>query len=287
MQHLTQKILITGLIILLSACGTSPKSEADSYNDMRDGTIFKAYQKVSIEAMKPVIKEYNKKLAEENKAQTGEAHVHATLALIWIAALQPKYALAETDYAINKAIDPRDRYALLALQSVAMHEEGWPNLAKQNAAQAKALIQANGLSNSYSNILVLVHVAGSALALSEGNIPYVASEVRELGNITNQSWLTELGGATEDVYAGAHDKAIAKLEKIKSDPNLSEQERMGVDKVLQVVKTGGKDVVGNMGDAVVALAFKVGIQNSSLTPQIQQALPEKYRDKLTDLLQKI
>jgi len=284
MPVLGQKLFIIFIIVSLSACGTSPKSEAENYSEMRDSTLYKAYQKVSIEAMKPVVKEYNKKLAEQNKAQVGAAHVHATLALIWIAALQPKYALAETNFAVDQATDPHDRYALLALQSVAMHEEGWPHLAKQNSEQARALIATHGLSNSYSNILTLVHVAGSAMAFMDGNIPYVASEVRELGAVTNQGWLTDLGNATDDVYSGAHDKAINKLEKIKSDPSLSDNERNGVEKVIQTVNAGGKDVVSNTARSVVAVAFYVGIQDNALTPEIVQALPEKYRSKLADMV---
>ena len=284
MQRFGQNLLTIVIIITLSACGTSPKSEADHYNEMRDGTTYKVYQKASIEAMKPVVKEYNKQLARDNKPQVGDIHVHALLALIWMAALEPKYSLAETEYVIDKAIDPHDRYAALILQSVAMHAQGWPYLAKQSSAQAKLLVQDNNLSNRYNNMLALVYVAGTALAFQDGNFPYVANEVRELGAVTQQGWLTELGNATDDVYAGAHDKALVKLAKIKDDPALSEQERKGVDKVMQAVAAGGKDVASNTAAAVVKVAFYVGVQDNPLTEQVLQTMPDKYRNKLNDLM---
>ena len=284
MQRCVQKVVVITLFVALSACGTSPKSEADHYNDLRDGTLYKAYQKASIEAMKPVIKEYNKQLAKDNKPQVGGIHVHALLALIWMAALEPKYSLAETEYVIDIASDPHDRYAALILQSVAMHAQGWPYLAKENSVQARALVQQHGLSNRYNNMLALVYVAGSALALQDGNFPYEANEIRELGAVTQQGWLTELGNATDDVYAGAHDKALKKLARIKNDPALSEQQRKGIDKVMQAVSAGGKDVVSNTAAAVVKVAFYVGVQDNPLTEQVLQSLPAKYRNKLNNLM---
>ena len=99
MKKFIHSMLIAMMIAQLAACASSPKGEADQYNELRDSTIYKTYQKVSIEAMKPVIKEYDKKLAEENRPQVGAAHVHALLGLIWIASAQPEYAIAETETA--------------------------------------------------------------------------------------------------------------------------------------------------------------------------------------------
>lgn len=284
MLHLLKKLLITCAVLIIAACGTTSKTEADHYNNLRDDPIYKVYQKASIEAMKPVVKEYNKKLAEQNQAQTGETQVHSLLAFLWVTSLQSKYALAEAEYAADSANDVHDRYAALTLQSLALHEEGLPHLAKEKSVLAKSLIQSNNLSHDYNNALTLVYVAGSALALKEGNIPYVANEVRELGVATNQGWLTELGDATNDVYAGAHDKAISKLEHIRSNSDLTDQERAGVDRVLEVVKAGGKDVVSGTANAVVTNVLYVGLQKNALTAQIVEAIPEKYREKLVSLL---
>jgi len=280
MKKSIQRLLIIAFIVQVSACATTPKTEVDHFQDMRKGTVYKTYQKISIKAMQPVVREYGRELAKDNKPQAGEAHVHALLGLIWIASLQPKYALAETEYAIAQASDPRDRYAVLTIQSLAMHEQGWPFLGKQKSVEAKALVQTHGFSNRYNNILALVHVAGSALALQEGNILYVASEVRELGAAVNQPWLVELGDVTEEAYTGTRSKAIAKLEDLKNSPRLSDKEREGVTKVLDAAMTGGNDVGTSVAKAVVSIALDVGIQTNPLTPLVVQKLPEKYRDKL-------
>lgn len=284
MKKSIQALLFMFPIIQLSACVTTPKTEADHYTAMRTGTIYKTYQKVSINAMKPVIKEYDKKLAKENKAMVGSAHVHALLGLIWIATLEPKYALAETELAVTQAQDPRDRYAALILQSVVMHQLGWPYLAKQNSEMANALVKAQGLSNRYNNILVLVHVAGSALALQEGNISYVANEVRELGTVTNQPWVIELGDVTQEAYSGTRAEAIVRLEKLKNNPKLSDKERQGVTEVMAAATNSGNDVGVAVAKAVVSVGFYVGIQNNLITPSVLEKLPEKYRSKLVKYL---
>ena len=67
-------------------------------------------------------------------------------------------------------------------------------------------------SNRYDNTLIMVHVVGSALALQEGTIPFVASEVRDLGVATQHDWLVEPGNATQDVYGGASSKTISRLD---------------------------------------------------------------------------
>jgi len=166
-----EKIALIALLISLSACFSTPKGDADRYKDMRGSTIFKTYQKLSIKALKPVVKKYNKKLASQNKAQIGDIYVHALLSLIWIASAQPKLALAEAEYALSQAKDPRDRYAALTIKSLALHEKGWHFLAKQHSVEAKLLLDQQGLSNRYNNVLLLAHVGGTLLALKNNEIP--------------------------------------------------------------------------------------------------------------------
>ena len=169
-SSMKKSILSLLLIVLaahLSACASSKKTQADHYKDMQNGTIYKAYQKVSIKAMKPVVKEYNKRLAEENKLQVSEIHVHALLGLIWAGTSQPKFALAEADYAFSQASDPRDRYTALAIQAIAMHEQGWYHLAKHNLKHHKDLRahtlqqfehrKKNNFEISYSILLIPLH----------------------------------------------------------------------------------------------------------------------------------
>lgn len=284
MKHSIQALFLIFLVLQLGACATTRKTDDDHYKKMRNSIVYKTYQKASITAMKPVVKKYNKSLAKDNKPQSGATHVHALLSLVWTAASKPKYALAESEYAVKASVDPADRYAALIIQSLTMHKIGWHHLAKKQSVTAKGLVKKHGFSNRYSNTLIMVHVVGSALALQEGNIPYVASEVSDLGVATKQDWLVELGGATQDVYNGASSKAISKLDKLKNNPDLSESERKGVAKAAQAARAGGKDVGKEVAKAVVSVALEAGIKKSSLTPIVIQELPEKYQKKLAKYL---
>lgn len=279
-----QTLFIIFLVLQLGACATTRKTDNDHYKKMRNGVVYKTYQKASIVAMKPLVKTYNKSLAKDNKPQSAATHIHALLSLVWTVASEPKYALAESEYAVKASIDPADRYTALVIQSLTMHKIGWHHLAKKQSVAAKALVTTHGFSNRYSNALIMVHVVGSALALQEGNIPYVASEVSDLGIATKQDWLVELGGATQDVYNGASSKAIAKLDKLKNNPNLSKNERKGVAKAAKAARAGGKDVGKEVAKAVVSVALEVGIKKSPLTPVVIKKLPEKYQKKLAKYL---
>lgn len=106
MKTSIQIFLFAVIIAGVAACSTTPKGESDQYNKMRKDAVYKKYQKLSIEAMKPVVREYDKKLAEDNKFQVGNIHLHALLGLIWVVSAQPKFALAETEYAIEQSADP-------------------------------------------------------------------------------------------------------------------------------------------------------------------------------------
>lgn len=153
-------------------------------------------------------------------------------------------------------------------------------MAKLASTQANVLVKTHGFSNSYRNVLTLVHVAGSALALKEGNLSYAISEVRELGLATNQNWLVELGDASQELHTGTQAKAVAKLEKLKNDPELSEQQRNGMGKVLDVASVGGMDVACSATKAVVLIVVEDSIRDHPLTTQILDKLTEKYRSKL-------
>ena len=277
-------LLLIVLVAHLSACASSKKTQVDHYKDMQNETIYKAYKKVSIKAMKPVVKEYNKKLVEENKSQVGAAHVHALLGLIWVGTSQPKFALAEADYALTQASDPKDRYAALAIQAIAMHEQGWYHLAKLKSAEATALMHTHSFSNSYKNVLVLVHVTGATLAIMDYNVPHTISAVREAGVVLEEEWVVGMSDATQDAYNGATSQAVTKLENLANDPKLSGKERLGVNKVLDAAKKGGKDVKINMAKAAAEVALDTSIEKNSLTPLLINELPEKYRGKLAKFL---
>ncbi len=277
-----QRIGFVLFVVLLSACATTPTSEAEQYRDVKSGTVYNTYQKLSINTLKPVVDEYDKHLSKNNKAQVATTQVHSLLGLIWIVSSQPKLALAESDYAVMQANDPRDKYTALSIQSLAMYAQGWPYLGKAKSEEAKALIKIHSLSNRYNNGLAFVHVVGSAVALQEGNILYVADEIRALGETTSQPWLTGLGDVTADAYNGATAEAFLRLEKIKNDSNLSSNEREDVDKVINVMKAGGKDVGLSVAKETVSIAMNNVIENSSLTPIILEKLPEKYRNKINN-----
>jgi len=268
------------ILLLLTACATTPHTEADQYQQLKSSTVYKAYQKLTIKSLKPIVREYDQYLVKENKPRVAATQVHAMLGLVWIASAQPKFALVESEYAIAQANDPGDRYAALTIQALAMHQKGWPYLAKSRSIEAKALIKKHGLSNRYHNGLAIVYIGGSMLALQEGNILYVADEISALGQATNQSWLVGLGEVVADSYTGATKKAFSRLESIKNNSNLSAKDRRGVEKVLNVLTAGGKDVATSVAKEVVAVGLNNVIKNSSLTSKILKKLPEKYRAKL-------
>ena len=272
-------LVLVQLVIasLLFACATTPNSEMDQYDGVRGGTVYKRYQDASAKAMAPIVEEYNERLVKIGKPKIGDSQIHTTLALLWIVAAQSKLALAETELALAQTSDPRERYAAITIQAVAMHEEGWPDLAKQSAIEARKIAEQHRLGEDYANAAVLARAAGGALALVEGNVLFVANETRELGVATDQEWMISLGEATHDAYTGATESAITKLEELKRDPKLSDGDRKGVDKVIGVVRAGGKNMPSDMASAVVQVSLLNVVQRSSLTPQILEQLPKNYR----------
>lgn len=247
---------------------------------MREDAIYRAYQKISIKSMRPLVKEYNTKLAKENKTQSGDVHVHSLLALIWIGALQPKYALAESQYALEHAIDPKDRYAALAVQSLAMHEQGWHGLAKHPYNESNTIRKNNNFSTRYKNTLLLVNIAGGALAVKEGDVAQTISAVNELGIMLDKRWIMKLADSTQSLHRGATTKAITKLDEIKSDPDVSNKIRTRISKMQDIIKGGGKNLKSEFGKAVINTVTQEAIKSHDLTAKILGKLPVKYRTKV-------
>lgn len=262
------------------------QTEPEQYNEMRQGTLYRAYQKISIKSMRPLVKEYNAKLAKENKTQSGDAHIHSLLALIWVGALQPKYALAEMQYALQHAVEPKDRYAALAVQSLAMHEQGWHMLAKQPYNESNAIRKNNSFSTRYKNTLLLVNIAGGALAVKEGDIAQTISAVNELGVMLNKPWIIKLADSTQSLHRGATTKAVTKLDEIKSDPGVSNKTRKRISKMQNIIKGGGKNIKSDFGKAVISTVTQEAIDSHDLTAKILGKLPVKYRTKIAKHMNK-
>lgn len=280
-KHISLSIYFIFLMFMVGCASNKRLSETDQYKEMREATIYRAYQKISIESMRPIVKEYNKKLTKENKPQAGDVHVHSLLALIWLGAYQPKYALAESQYAVEHAIKPKDRFAALAVQALAMHEQGWHGLATQTSNKSNTIREKNNFSRRYKNSLLLVHVAGGALAVKEGDITQTIITVNEIGLLLNKQWIVKLAQSTQSVHRGAITKAIAILDEIKSDPSVSNKTRKRISKMQEIVKGGGKNMTNEFGKAVINTVAQEAVQDNDLTPKILAKLPKKYRTKIT------
>ena len=269
------------LMFMVGCASNKRMSETDQYQEMKKSTIYRAYQKISVESMRPIVKEYNKKLIKENQPQSGDVHVHSLLALIWLGAYQPKYALAESQYAVEHAIEPKDRFAALAVQALAMHQQGWHGLATQPSNESNAIRKTNNFSGRYKNSLLLVHVAGGALAVKEGDITQTITAVNEIGILLNKPWIVKLAQSTQSVHQGAITNAITILDEIKSDPDVSNKNRKRISKMQEIVKGGGKNMTNEFSKAVINAVAQDAIQDNDLTPKVLAKLPKKYRAKVT------
>lgn len=245
------------LALGLSGCASQPKTEAEQYAELQDQIKYKAYTQVSGKAMKPILKTYNKSREKENKPQVNEDYVHSLVGFIWTLALEPDFAIAECNLALDKSHNNRERYIGLSALSIAFHEKGWKDLAKQTSGQAKNLFDSPKLEKRYRKEKSIAFLVIGSLAIYEGDSILAQDSFSELAEITDKPWLPAVAQGAALFNNGAFSESYRVLKGLSNNQNLSQYERKNIAKLQmkakQAVNSG--DQYGDISSTVSSLLF--------------------------------
>lgn len=223
---------IFSLMLLLSVSGVvAAKSERDKYEDLQDGFFYKMYNTLSRETIRGITDVYNIQPPGYEHDTLSRGRVHALLGLMWSMGLDDEYAIADSQLALNKADEMKEKYIAHSIMSLAFYNKGWVSLAREQSALLKQPEFA-GYEQKYEQEALVANLIVGSLAIREGDLATTQHTFSKVAQATDKPWVETLAKTAALSMNGSILDAISSLKALALDPTLTSAEREQVMSLL-------------------------------------------------------
>ncbi len=227
------------LSFLLLAIGCSKeKTERELYEETTSSFTYKTYKAASSTAVGPAVTLYNHELPDSITPIKTE-YAHLLLGYLWTISKKPAMAFAEADLA-QESTDEDVRYLAQSLRSIAMYEQGWDTLAREESQLAKSQLRKSKSDVQYE-ATVFYMLLGLAKAYEKdfnGSKFYWAG----FANETGIHWPYQLTDAIADLQANRLQQGLQKLKVLSQDKAVPESLRTTLAAQIEAIEKKGGDV---------------------------------------------
>lgn len=273
-----QQGLLMALILLLSACASTPKTEQQQYDEMQDSLSYVTLEQLSGKTVNPSLYLYNKQLKSDDYPEVHPELVHSLASVIFAIGRKPMWAVVEANLALNAAKDDTGRYVAYSALSIALYSNGWEGLGAKYAAKASALENGASLDDKYKDSRLTAKVIVGIFAINQGDGEAAEKLFTELGAETGNTWLPLAAHGAAIAISGPDLSTVPKLKKLASrsadtlaeKQKLSELQAIAVEnqsnpnesdnKTNVLVKTWAMDSLASVGNTVKKSAIDTTLE---------------------------
>lgn len=228
-------------IVFFSSCG-GEKTEKEKYESLKSGTKYKLYKTLSKNTVGPVFLVYD--LARpKDSARTTEPVIRLLLGYSWAVSQKTSFALAESEIIQQSDADPETKFLANILASIAMYEEGWKNLAKEEAGKGVSLLKKNPDMKYSREHVMAYHLLLGSVCIYEKELGAAKFHFQGFASVTGIRWPYMLVDAMADINDGKIQLGLKKIKEISKDPSIPIDLREHLAKTIAEIekKTGSVD----------------------------------------------
>lgn len=225
--HIHRSLLMV-VILLLSACASTPKTEQQQYDEMRDSLSYRTLEQLSGKTVNPGLSLYNKQLKSDEHPEIHPELVHSLAAVIFAIGRKPMWATVEANLALEAAKDDSGRYVAYSALSIALYSNGWEGLGARYAAMATALENGASLDEKYKDSRLTAKVIVGIFAINQGDGEAAEKLFAELGTETGNTWLPLAAHGAAIAVSGPDLSTVSKLQTLasRSAKTIAEQQKL-------------------------------------------------------------
>jgi len=234
---LKSRYILLSLLLLAIGC-SKEKTERELYEETTSSFTYKTYKAASSTAVGPAVTLYNHE-RPDSIAPVKTEYAHLLLGYLWTISKKPAMAFAEADLAQESA-DEDVRYLAQSLRSIAMYEQGWDTLAREESQLAKSQLRKSKSEVQYE-ATVFYMLLGLAKAYEKdfnGSKFYWSG----FANETGIHWPYQLTDAIADLQANRLQQGLQKLKVLSQDKAVPESLRTTLATQIEAIEKKGGDV---------------------------------------------
>ncbi|MFD0999776.1 hypothetical protein ACFQ21_10675 [Ohtaekwangia kribbensis] len=231
------KYILLSLLLLVIGC-SKEKTERERYEETTSSFTYKTYKAASATTVGPAVTLYNHELPD-TIAPVKTEYAHLLLGYLWTISKKPAMAFAEADLA-QESTDEDVRYLAQSLRSIAMYEQGWDTLAREESQLAKSQLRKSKSEVQYE-ATVFYMLLGLVKAYEKD---FNQSKFYWAGfaNETGIHWPYQLTDAIADLQANRLQQGLQKLKVLSQDKAVPESLRITLAEQIEAIEKKGGDV---------------------------------------------
>jgi hypothetical protein len=277
-KHLCRAALLLTLLAL-SGC-SDKKAERELYEEKSSGLTYSTYKTSSRVAVGAAVTLYNSQKPDSIPPLQSE-YAHVLLGYFWTGSSRPAMAFAEADI-VEESNDDELKFLAGSLRSIAMYQQGWSTLAKEESDKTNTLVARNPSTNIQYEATTFYMVL-AILKAYEKDFEQSKFYWAGFANQTGIHWPYQLTDAAADLQAGKIQQGLGKIKVISQDPAVPEALRIALSQRITAIEKQTGDVSSpffwpNLISTVVIEELKRSNQ-TQLAPIIK--LLEGVKEKLS------
>ncbi|WP_236675983.1 hypothetical protein [Chryseolinea lacunae] len=272
------KILLALVVVCAMSC-SGKKTEREQYEELHSGFTFTTYKVASRAAVGPAVTLYNSQ-APDSIGPIDAEYAHLLLGYFWTISAKPTAAFAEADIAEESA-DNDVKFLARSLRSIAMYEQGWDSLAREESQAANLQVQRSASSNVQYEATMFYMLMG-ILNAYEKDFDQSKFYWAGFANQTGIHWPYTLTDAAADLHGGRVKQGLGKLKVASQDPAVPEPIRKVLGEKLQSIEEKTGDVNSSFFWPRLISAVVLDELKNSGSPQLQKfvQMVEGVKEKL-------
>ncbi|MFL0811218.1 MAG: hypothetical protein K6L76_12445 [Agarilytica sp.] len=278
------KILtVCSLSFALLACANQNLTEAQKYEKLQNSLKYDSYRKLSKTGIGAIVDTYNHVAEKEDKQQATKPYVFAMSSFIWLMAMQPDFAIADANTARRKKASDKARYVALATQSMAFYQKGWSGLAEGYSQEAKTLMAAGNINETYENEQQLAYLVLGGLAIYNGDSVLAQNSFQGLGESVGKPWLADLARIAVGLKEGTLSESLRIIRGLRNNENLSDSERMlftRLNKSLSKQQESGGIKRNTLNRQITNIAFQAVLDSENESIAALGNKIKKFQNKI-------
>lgn len=206
---------------------------------MTSGFTYKTYKVASQASVSPAVAAYNHELPDSISPMRNE-FAHLLLGFGWTVSSKPAMAFAEADIA-EESNDEEVRFLARSLRSIAMYQQGWDSLAREESERANVQVPHESTSKIQTEAATFYLILGVAEAYEKD---FAQSKFYFAGfaNQTGIHWPYKLADAADDLHSGRLQQGLVKVKAISQDPAVPESLQIALAERITLIESQGGDV---------------------------------------------
>lgn len=233
-------LFVMSAVLILTAASCRKKTEREEYESATSGLKYRAYKTLSEQLFPPAFQSYNSGVPDSLKVR--EEYGRLLMAYVWMCSGKTTFGFAESHIVQEQAEEAQFKLLARMLIAIGMYENGWKDLAGEEAEGAIAELDQTPDNGNLKIELTLLELLAGTYCVYSRDFDGARLHFAGFAVLSGVNWPHDLVDAMGDVESGNIQQGLKKIKAMSKDESVPEEVRKTLAEAITKVEASTGDV---------------------------------------------